>query len=138
MWTRIKKWLSSSRNFAFFEAYFPNYIEGTVFEVSEAKNIIDTGVPLPNRVDDSHDILGTYQIVSNRNEMKLIPSDADEFLGLLLSRHKTLLASRLSKSPGQFKEKNNRTGNTFFVDYKLVRGTIFGPREVILSKYLIK
>ncbi len=116
--------LSPFRNFAFFEAYFSNYIEGTVFEVSEAKNIVDTGVPLPNRGDDSHDILGTYQIVSSRNEMKLIPSDADEFLGLLQSRHKTLLASRISKSPGQFKEKNNRAGNTFFVDYKLVRGTL--------------
>ncbi len=116
--------LSSFRNFAFFEAYFSNYIEGTVFEVSEAKNIVDTGVPLPNRGDDSHDILGTYQIVSNRNEMKLIPSNTDEFLGLLQSRHKTLLASRVGKSPGQFKEKNNRAGNTFFVDYKLVKGTL--------------
>ena len=116
--------LSSFRNFAFFEAYFSNYIEGTVFEVSEAKNIVDTGVPLPNRGDDSHDILGTYQIVSNRNEMKIIPATADEFLNLLQSRHKTLLSSRESKSPGQFKTKNNRAGNTFFVDYKLVRGTL--------------
>lgn len=116
--------LNSFRNFAFFEAYFSNYIEGTVFEVSEAKNIVDTGVPLPNRGDDSHDILGTYQIVSNRNEMKIIPSTADEFLNLLQSRHKTLLSSRESKSPGQFKTKNNRAGNTFFVDYKLVRGTL--------------
>jgi fido (protein-threonine AMPylation protein) len=116
--------LNSFRNFAFFEAYFSNYIEGTVFEVSEAKNIVDTGVPLPNRGDDSHDILGTYQIVSNRNEMKIIPDTADEFLNLLQSRHKTLLSARVSKSPGQFKTKNNRAGNTFFVDYKLVRGTL--------------
>ena len=116
--------LNSFRNFAFFEAYFSNYIEGTVFEVSEAKNIVDTGVPLPNRGDDSHDILGTYQIVSNRNEMKIIPATADEFLNLLQSRHKTLLSARVSKSPGQFKTKNNRAGNTFFVDFKLVRGTL--------------
>jgi len=116
--------LNSFRNFAFFEAYFSNYIEGTVFEVSEAKNIIDTGVPLPNRGDDSHDILGTYQIVSNRNEMKIIPNSSDEFLELLLSRHKTLLSARIGKSPGQFKEKNNRAGNTLFADFKLVRGTL--------------
>lgn len=115
---------SSFRNFAFFEAYFSNYIEGTVFEVSEAKNIVDTGVPLPSRSDDSHDILGTYQIVSNRNDMKMIPSNSDEFLKLLQSRHKTLLSARVSKSPGQFKEKNNLAGNTFFVDFKLVRGTL--------------
>lgn len=118
------KSLNSFRNFAFFEAYFSNYIEGTVFGVSEAKNIIDTGVPLPNRGDDSHDILGTYQIVSNRKEMKIIPGSGEEFLEILQSRHKTLLSSRVSKTPGQFKEKNNRAGNTYFVDYKLVRGTL--------------
>lgn len=116
--------LNSFRNFAFFEAYFSNYIEGIVFEVSEAKNIVDTGVPLPSRGDDSHDILGTYQIVSNRNEMKIILSNAVAFLELLQSRHKTLLSARVGKSPGQFKEKNNRAGNTYFVDYKLVRGTL--------------
>ena len=116
--------LNTFRNFAFFEAYFSNYIEGTIFEISEAKNIVDTGVPLPNRGDDSHDILGTYQTVSNRNEMKIIPSTPDELLNLLQSRHKMLLSSRESKSPGQFKMKNNRAGNTFFVDFKLVRGTL--------------
>lgn len=116
--------VNSFKNFAFFEAYFSNYIEGTVFEVSEAKNIVDTGVPLPFRGDDSHDILGTYQIVSDRNEMKKISANADEFIDLLQSRHKTLLSAREAKSPGQFKEKNNRAGNTFFVDFKLVRGTL--------------
>ena len=115
---------NSFRNFAFFEAYFSNYIEGTVFEVSEAKAIIDSGIPLPTRSSDSHDVLGTYQLISNRNEMKIISSDEDEFLNLLQSRHKILLSSRVDKNPGQFKERNNRAGNTFFVDFKLVRGTL--------------
>ena len=116
--------VNSFRNFAFFEAYFSNYIEGTVFEVSEAKKIIDTGIPLPSRSDDSHDILGTYQLVSNRNEMKVIPSNGNDFLEILQSRHKLLLSSRVEKNPGQFKERNNRAGNTIFVDFKLVRGTL--------------
>lgn len=115
---------NSFRNFAFFESYFSNYIEGTVFEVSEAKQIIDSGIPLPMRSDDSHDVIGTYQIVSNRQEMQIIPSNENEFLEILLSRHKILLSSRIDKKPGQFKERNNRAGNTFFVDYKLVRGTL--------------
>ena len=115
---------NSFRNFAFFEAYFSNYIEGTVFEVSEAKEIIDTGVPLPTRSSDSHDVLGTYKIVSNRNEMVVVPSDKDEFLSLLQARHKILLSARVDKNPGQFKEQSNRAGNTFFVDFKLVRGTL--------------
>lgn len=120
---------NSFRNFAFFEAYFSNYIEGTVFEVSEAKEIIDTGIPLPARSDDSHDVLGTYQLISNRNEMKIIPSDEDQFLNLLQSRHKILLSARVDKNPGQFKERNNRAGNTFFVDFKLVRGTLIRGYE---------
>jgi fido (protein-threonine AMPylation protein) len=115
---------NSFRNFAFFESYFSNYIEGTVFEVSEAKKIIDTGIPLPGRSDDSHDVLGTYQVVSNKNEMKIIPNNGEEFLRLLQSRHKSLLSARIDKHPGEFKSLNNRAGNTSFVEYKLVRGTL--------------
>jgi fido (protein-threonine AMPylation protein) len=116
--------VNSFRNFAFFEAYFSNYIEGTVFEVSEAKKIVDTGIPLPARNDDSHDILGTYQLVSNRAEMSKVPDSAEEFIKLLQERHRVLLSSRVGKNPGKFKERNNRAGNTFFVDFKLVRGTL--------------
>jgi fido (protein-threonine AMPylation protein) len=116
--------VKSYRNFAFFEAYFSNYIEGTVFEVAEAKKIIDTGAPLDARSGDSHDVLGTYQIVSNRDKMKIVPSNEMDFLTILQSRHKILLSARHDKNPGQFKERNNRAGNTYFVDYKLVRGTL--------------
>lgn len=115
---------NSFRNFAFFEAYFSNYIEGTVFEVSEAKEIIDTGVPMPARSGDSHDVLGTYQLVSDKNEMKIIPKDENELLKLLQARHKILLSARIDKHPGEFKVKNNRAGDTHFVDVKLVRGTL--------------
>jgi hypothetical protein len=48
-------------DFAFFEAYFSNYIEGTTFEVEEAEAIIFGGKIIENRNEDSHDILGTFQ-----------------------------------------------------------------------------
>jgi len=115
---------NSFRNFAFFEAYFSNYIEGTQFEVSEAKEIVDTGIALPARSGDSHDVLGTYQLVSDKNEMKIISNDESELLKLLQSRHKILLSARIDKHPGEFKVKNNRAGETQFVDVKLVRGTL--------------
>ena len=115
---------NSFRNFAFFESYFSNYIEGTVFEVAEAKEIVDTGIPLPARSGDSHDVLGTYQLVSDKNEMKIIPKDENEFLSILQARHKVLLSARIDKHPGEFKVKNNRAGDTHFVDAKLVRGTL--------------
>ena len=56
------------RNFAFFESYFSNYIEGTKFDVKDAERIIDTDTPMPARNEDSHDVLGTFYIVSNHTE----------------------------------------------------------------------
>ena len=112
------------RNFAFFEAYFSNYIEGTKFEIAEAKKIIETNKPLPTRNEDSHDILGTYQLVSNRKEMEITPTKAEELLQLLLYRHQVLLGGRKAKKPGQFKDQNNRAGETYFVDHMLVKGTL--------------
>jgi prophage maintenance system killer protein len=112
------------RNFALFEAYFSNYIEGTIFEIEEAKSIIQTEIPIPNRDEDSHDILGTYILVSNQKEMSTTPSNPDELLNIVQYRHQILLAARTSKKPGQFKDKNNRAGETHFVDHTLVRGTL--------------
>ena len=116
--------INSFRNFAFFEAYFSNYIEGTIFEIEEAKSIIQTETPIPNRDEDSHDILATYKLVSNQKEMSTTPSNPDELLNILQYRHQILLAARTSKKPGQFKDKNNRAGETHFVDHTLVRGTL--------------
>lgn len=114
----------SFRNFAFFESYFSNYIEGTIFELDDAKQIIATQTPMPERDEDSHDVLGTYQLVSSRDEMSITPSTPDELLHILIYRHEILLSARPHKKPGQFKDKNNRAGNTHFVDLNLVRGTL--------------
>ena len=112
------------RNFAFFESYFSNYIEGTRFEIDEARKIIETGLPLPARNEDSHDILGTYRLVSDRREMALIPGTGEEFLAILKRRHKTLLGARRDANPGLFKDRNNVAGRTSFVDKELVQGTL--------------
>jgi len=34
------------------------------------------------------------------------------------------MGARISKKPGQFKDKNNRAGETFFVDHTLVKDTL--------------
>lgn len=56
--------------------------------------------------------------------MSLQPKDANNLLKLLQDRHAVLLSARISKKPGQFKDINNRAGNTEFVDWSLVRGTL--------------
>lgn len=114
----------SFHNFAFFEAYFSNYIEGTEFELKDAKRIIETETPMPNRDEDSHDVLGTYRLVSNKTEMSITPTSPENLLEILLYRHKVLLTARTSMKPGQFKDKNNRASETHFVEHTLVKGTL--------------
>lgn len=112
------------RNLAFFEAYFSNYIEGTEFLVEEAADIVFRGKLVPQRPADAHDILGTYHIVSNSEEMNRVPASAEALIALLKSRHATLLAGRPEKQPGRFKEEINRAGETVFVAPDLVAGTL--------------
>ena len=114
----------SFRLFSFFESYFSNYIEGTEFEIDEAKAIVDSGIPMPRRDEDSHDILGTFKVLSNRAEMMKTPTSPKELFAILSHRHSILLEGRPHMNPGIFKTKNNRAGMTEFVDYKLVKGTL--------------
>ncbi len=114
----------SFRLFSFFESYFSNYIEGTEFDVDQAKEIVDSGMPAPRRKEDSHDILGTFKILSNREEMKRCPSSPEELFMILSRRHAVLLEGRPQMNPGVFKTRNNRAGQTEFVDHRLVKGTL--------------
>lgn len=115
----------SVRLFSFFEAYFSNYIEGTEFTIEDAKKIVDSGIVIPKRVKDSHDILGTFSNVSNSYEMGMTPSTADDFIQILKRRHLTMMAGRAEEvNAGVFKNQNNRAEDTEFVDYTLVEGTL--------------
>ena len=114
----------ANTNLAFFEAYFSNFIEGTEFTVEEAEEIVFGGVIPQQRPDDAHDILGTYRIVSDEANMKTLPSDFEGFLAFLRRRHAAIMTARLDKTPGVFKTKANRAGNTIFVTPDLVTGTL--------------
>jgi Fic family protein len=126
----FKSWIDPNssnlafKNFAFFESYFSNYIEGTKFDVNQAKQIIETQKPLPKRHEDSHDVLGTYRLVSSRQEMSIIPHTSGELIAILKYRHNILLSARPDKNPGEFKDQNNFAGQTAFVDFNLVQGTL--------------
>ncbi|MDR1879608.1 MAG: Fic family protein [Tannerellaceae bacterium] len=115
----------SFRLFSFFEAYFSNYIEGTKFVIEDARKIVDTGVAMPKRIKDSHDILGTFHIVSNSYEMSITPATPDDLIHILKRRHLTMMSGRAEEvNAGEFKNQNNRAGNTEFVDFTLVEGTL--------------
>lgn len=114
----------ANANLAFFDAYFSNFIEGTEFNVDEARDIVFEGVIPQERPQDAHDVLGTYRIVSDPAEMKTLPRNFEEFLALLRRRHATVMRARPDKNPGEFKSKVNRAGQTVFVEPDLVMGTL--------------
>lgn len=112
------------RHLPFFEAYFSNYIEGTEFELAEAARVIYEGSVPSGRPADAHDLVGTYQLVSDPGEMMSLASSADQLLDVLRYRHSVVLGGRPDKHPGQFKTRTNRAGDTDFVAPQLVEGTL--------------
>jgi hypothetical protein len=112
------------RNKAFFEAYFSNFIEGTTFDLEEAEAIIfDQQLPA-GRPADAHDILGTFQLVADPNEMRRTPHTGVELVELLQARHRVMLARRPEASTGLLKTTVNRAGETVFVAPEYVSGTL--------------
>lgn len=116
--------LPAWNNVSFFEAYFSNFIEGTEFEIGEAVEIVFEGKIPKNRPEDAHDVMGTYQLVSSREEMSILPTTFEDFVAILKNRHLLIMSSRENVVPGQFKDKPNRAGATFFVEPELVSGTL--------------
>lgn len=112
------------RHRAFFEAYFSNYIEGTEFEVEEAREIVFQQKVPETRPKDAHDIVGTFQLIADREEAGRVADSYDGFIELLQRRHAVLLSARPEEQPGRFKERPNRAGATHFVAPDLVRGTL--------------
>jgi len=124
---------AATETLAFYEAYFSNFIEGTEFAVTEAEEIIFEGKIPNDRPKDAHDILGTYHIVANANEMKKRPKHYNDLLQLLKNRHAAIMEMRPEKLPGQFKTESNRAGSTLFVAPELVEGTFKKSFELYQS-----
>jgi hypothetical protein len=121
------------RHRAFFEAYFSNYIEGTEFEVEEARGIVFQQKIPEARPKDAHDIVGTFQLIEDHDESRRVAESYEGFIELLQRRHSVLMSARPEEGPGQFKERPNRAGSTHFVAPDLVRGTLHQGFELSRS-----
>jgi hypothetical protein len=111
-------------NLAFFDAYFSNYIEGIRFPVDEAIDIVFNNRIPERRPADAHDVLGTYQVVGRLEDMIRVPESFEAFEALLRERHRTILAGRPERRPGEYKLQINQVGGHTFVEPQLVRGTL--------------
>lgn len=114
----------SERVFAFFEAYFSNFIEGTEFEVGEAEEIVFAGVIPEGRPEDAHDVLDTFFVITDPTLRTRTPEDADDFAELLRLLNRRILEARPGRAPGEWKRQPNRAGGTTFVAPELVQGTL--------------
>ena len=110
--------------YAFFEAYFSNYIEGTEFPLDEAEDIVFRGVIPDERPDDAHDILGTFRLLNDQQSRGRVPRDFEDFVELVQANQKAILGERPAIRPGEFKKNENQAGGTQFVHPDLVRGTL--------------
>lgn len=112
------------RLFAFFEAYFSNWIEGTEFDVEEAEGIVFGGRFPEQRPADAHDIQGTFEAITDAALGTTPPRSPDQLENYLKQAHRLIMRGRPENGPGAYKETPNRAGLTTFVPPELVRGTL--------------
>jgi Fic/DOC family len=113
-----------NRVFAFFEAYFSNFIEGTEFGLEEAREIVFEGTLPEERPADAHDILGTFEVLTDRDTRARVPESADDLIDIAADLNRRILGGRPEVNPGRFKTVANRAGGTLFVDPGMVEGTL--------------
>jgi fido (protein-threonine AMPylation protein) len=111
-----------------FDAYFSNWIEGTKFELDEAREIVTQGALPESRPADGHDILGTFALVSDpaflTGALARILDSPNSFVDVLHQAHRRIMSGRPEHNPGKFKTQPNRAGTTLFVAPDLVPGTL--------------
>ncbi|MDE2626640.1 MAG: Fic family protein [Burkholderiales bacterium] len=120
-------------NFAFLESYFSNFIEGTEFDVREAKGFVLDGKPITERPKDSHDIIGVFRQALNPGWANQTLTPGEAVLNQLRARHADQMKERPEVGPGEFKALANRAGNTEFVAPRLVRGTLVEGSRLLPS-----
>lgn len=118
------------QHFGFIESYFSNYVEGTKFDIEQARDIVMNKVIVPNRVEDSHDILGVYHLAIAADSP---PIAGPEFLEGLKRWHAEMLKMRPEVNPGTPKLNANYAGTTKFVEPAYVRGTLEEGSRLALS-----
>lgn len=117
----------AARNVAFLDAYFSNYIEGTEFEIAEAREIVFEGKVMTQRPADAHDIRGTFDLVSDAAFMTTAAARWLAYANFerdLRSANRRVMIGRPEKRPGEIKDQTNQAGNTVFVAPELVLGTL--------------
>ena len=120
-------------HFAFIESYFSNYVEGTKFEIEEARDIVMHHKVMETRPKDSHDVLGVFRLATTSPYRDSPPVAGEDFLHGLETWHAEMFKMRPEVNPGKIKLQVNYAGTTRFVDPGMVRGTMEQGSRLALS-----
>lgn len=120
-------------HFAFLESYFSNYVEGTKFDIEQARDIVMNNRVVPTRPEDSHDILRVFRLATTSPYKDSPPVAGEGFLAGLQAWHAEMLRMRPEANPGKTKEVVNFAGTTEFVLPENVRGTLVEGSRLALS-----
>jgi len=123
----------SRTNFAFLESYFSNFIEGTEFDIGDARAFVLEGKPITERPKDSHDIVGVFRQALDPGWANQTLAAGEPVLHQLRARHADQMKERPEVDPGAFKTRANRAGNTEFVAPRLVRGTLVEGSQLLAT-----
>lgn len=121
------------QHFAFLESYFSNYVEGTKFDIEQARDIVLFNHAAPSRSKDLHDLLGVFRLASTAPYKNSPPVAGEDFLVELQAWHAEMLRMRSEANPGKTKERSNYAGTTEFVRPENVRGTLIEGSRLALS-----
>ncbi len=124
---------AARHHFAFIESYFSNYVEGTKFDIEEARGIVMDNAVVASRPKDSHDVLGVFRLATTAPFRDSPPVAGEDFLPGLQTWHGEMLRMRPEARPGQTKLQLNYAGTTQFVEPGMVRGTLEEGSRMALS-----
>lgn len=88
-------------HFAFVESYFSNYVEGTKFDIEEARAIVMHNKVVETRPKDSHDVLGVFCLATTSPYRDSPPVAGEDFLLGLETWHAEMLRMRPEVNPGK-------------------------------------
>ena len=94
-----------ARLFAFFEAYFSNWIEGTEFEVGEAEEIVFDGLVPTQRPADAHDVQGTFEAITDPALRAFSPRDTDALEAYVREVHRRIMRGRPRSDRGSTRSR---------------------------------
>ncbi len=116
----------------FFDAYCSNWIEGTEFEVDEARRIVFDGYEPPKRPKDARDVLATFSALQNQPLLAtLAGAEPMAIVAVMREIHGGIMRHRPELDPGEYKERPNRAGRTEFVAPQAVEGTLLEGFELV-------